>query len=106
VLADSIIAAGLEFLHKQKVLHRDVKPDNVLCTLDVHDEVQTLAIADFDTAKVVSRSSQAKTTIGTPSYMAPEVFSSNQQPYDYKADVWSFGMTIYELVRHMKNLII
>jgi hypothetical protein len=42
----------------------------VLATLDAHDEVQTLAISDFDTAKTVTKSQQAKTVIGTPSYMA------------------------------------
>lgn len=93
------VANGLEFLHKNNVIHRDMKPDNVLCTLDVHGEVQSLAITDFDTAKTISKTSQAKTTIGTPSYMCPEVIcSGNSLVYTSKADVWGMGMVIYELV--------
>eukprot|EP01121_Diplochlamys_sp_Union-15-3_P019168 TRINITY_DN715_c0_g2_i3.p1 TRINITY_DN715_c0_g2~~TRINITY_DN715_c0_g2_i3.p1 ORF type:complete len:313 (+),score=53.55 TRINITY_DN715_c0_g2_i3:65-1003(+) len=93
------IITGLDFLHKNKIVHRDLKTDNVFVLLVAHNEISQLAIGDFDTAKRIGKGQQAKTIIGTPSYMAPEVFNAKQDGYyNYKADVWSFGMVLYELI--------
>jgi len=94
------IVTGLEFLHKHKVIHRDLKSDNIFVNLDVHNELRLLAIGDFDTAKAVKNNTEVpKTIIGTPGYMAPEVYNAQTQgAYTFKADVWSFGMVIYELM--------
>lgn len=50
------ITSGLEFLHKNKVMHRDVKPDNILCLLNSVGDIDLLAITDFDSAKLLTRS--------------------------------------------------
>ena len=68
-------------------------------TLNERKDVSTLAIGDFDTAKRVTTVNQAKTILGTPGYIAPEVLKSNEAGgYSFKADVFSFGMVIYELL--------
>jgi serine/threonine protein kinase len=68
-------------------MHRDMKPDNILCLLGPEGDPILFAVTDFDAAKLLTKSSQAKTTVGTPAYMAPEVMtSSNSLPYTYKAD--------------------
>eukprot|EP01121_Diplochlamys_sp_Union-15-3_P000088 TRINITY_DN10077_c0_g1_i1.p1 TRINITY_DN10077_c0_g1~~TRINITY_DN10077_c0_g1_i1.p1 ORF type:complete len:521 (-),score=79.42 TRINITY_DN10077_c0_g1_i1:15-1349(-) len=96
------IATGLEFLHKHDIIHRDLKSDNIFVNLDAHKQLRMFAIGDFDTAKNVKAGGEAKTIIGTPRYMAPEVFNAQQQgSYTFKADVWSFGMILYELMTKM-----
>ena len=79
------ISAGLHFLHTNKVIHRDLKPANVLLTED--SSSATLKIADFGIAKQLQGTiSMSRTQVGTPFYMAPEIFE--MQAYDVKADVW------------------
>jgi hypothetical protein len=68
------IASGMAFLHKHQIMHRDLKPDNVFVNLDVHGDVKQCAIGDFDTAKRVSKSQQAKTTVGTYCYVRTRDF--------------------------------
>jgi len=93
------IVNGLQTLHKHKFMHRDLKSDNIFVDLDSRGQVQLLIIGDFDTAKKISRKNTAKTILGTPAFMAPEVFSSKALGgYDYAADIWSFGMVLYELL--------
>jgi len=96
------IANGVEFLHKNHVIHRNLKPDVILCTLDTRGFLSTLAITEFDSAKAISKKKQAKTQIGTPSYMSPEVFCTDGSvPYTHKVDVWGIGMLLYELITLM-----
>ena len=83
------IAKGLVYLHDQKVIHRDIKPENILMKGGV------AKIADFGSSKIMT-SSGAKTYTGTQFYSAPEVF--NEENYDSKADVWSFGIVSLELL--------
>eukprot|EP00005_Dracoamoeba_jomungandri_P001560 CAMPEP_0174262226 /NCGR_PEP_ID=MMETSP0439-20130205/12851_1 /TAXON_ID=0 /ORGANISM="Stereomyxa ramosa, Strain Chinc5" /LENGTH=556 /DNA_ID=CAMNT_0015346901 /DNA_START=15 /DNA_END=1685 /DNA_ORIENTATION=- len=90
---------GLDFLHKKNIIHRDLKSDNIFVTLNERKEINTLAIGDFDTAKAVVKT-MARTIIGTPGYMAPEVLRIEEGggAYTYKADVYSFGIIVYELI--------
>mmetsp|Transcript_1111 Transcript_1111/g.1262 ORF Transcript_1111/g.1262 Transcript_1111/m.1262 type:complete len:528 (+) Transcript_1111:42-1625(+) len=95
------IVTGLQMLHDAKVIHRDMKTDNIFVLLDVHNEIRQLAIGDFDTAKDINpkKKTSAKTIIGTPCYMAPEVFKAETRgSYTFHADIWSFGMILYELM--------
>jgi len=95
----SQIASGVVFLHENKIMHRDIKSDNILVNLDSQKEISKLVITDFDTATRVNKTELPNTVVGTPSYTAPEVYKvKTMGPYDYRADVWSFGMVLYELM--------
>mmetsp|Transcript_289 Transcript_289/g.525 ORF Transcript_289/g.525 Transcript_289/m.525 type:complete len:776 (-) Transcript_289:11-2338(-) len=85
------ILLAVEFLHTRKVLHRDLKSQNIFLMKD-----GTVKLGDFGIARVFDKTlDMAKTTIGTPLYMAPEV--CNNRPYSYKSDVWSVGCILYEM---------
>ncbi|GJP39541.1 hypothetical protein CLOM_g23903 [Closterium sp. NIES-68] len=85
------IAEGLEYLHSRGIVHRDVKSDNML--LDKHHRV--VKIADFGVSRVQSEDSTMHHKTGTYGYMAPEVLK--ERPYDHKADVYSFGILLWEV---------
>eukprot|EP01130_Rhizamoeba_saxonica_P001293 TRINITY_DN11172_c0_g1_i1.p1 TRINITY_DN11172_c0_g1~~TRINITY_DN11172_c0_g1_i1.p1 ORF type:complete len:462 (-),score=111.47 TRINITY_DN11172_c0_g1_i1:38-1423(-) len=91
------LVSGLNFLHEQNVLHRDLKSHNIFVMLDSHNNITQLAIGDFDSAKKVSAHTMAKTYVGTPDYMAPEVVSQTGS-YSKKVDIWSLGMLLFELI--------
>lgn len=75
---------GLEYLHSQGRIHRDVKAGNILLT-----ENGTVKLADFGSA---SMASPANSFVGTPYWMAPEVIlAMDEGQYDGKVDVWSLG---------------
>merc|ERR1719203_2399286 len=81
---------GLEYLHSKKLVHRDIKAGNVLL-----DHTGACKLADFGVAKDTNDGNMAATTIGTPYWMAPEVFGKG--PYTVKADIWSLGVTAIEM---------
>uniref|UniRef100_A0A7N6FEZ6 non-specific serine/threonine protein kinase n=1 Tax=Anabas testudineus TaxID=64144 RepID=A0A7N6FEZ6_ANATE len=89
---------ALSYLHESKIIHRDLKAGNILLSLD--GEVK---LADFGVSAKNTKTLQRRDSfIGTPYWMAPEVVmceTSKDRPYDYKADIWSLGVTLIELAQ-------
>uniref|UniRef100_A0A671VV48 non-specific serine/threonine protein kinase n=1 Tax=Sparus aurata TaxID=8175 RepID=A0A671VV48_SPAAU len=87
---------ALIYLHDNNIIHRDLKAGNILLTLD-----GDVKLADFGVSAKNTKTLQRRDSfIGTPYWMAPEVVmceTSKDRPYDYKADIWSLGVTLIEL---------
>ncbi|KAH1081369.1 hypothetical protein J1N35_021130 [Gossypium stocksii] len=85
------LSRGLSYLHSKKIVHRDVKTENMLL-----DARRILKIADFGVARVEAQNPQDMTgETGTLGYMAPEVLDG--KPYNRKCDVYSFGICLWEI---------
>uniref|UniRef100_A0A672JBR5 non-specific serine/threonine protein kinase n=1 Tax=Salarias fasciatus TaxID=181472 RepID=A0A672JBR5_SALFA len=89
---------ALIYLHESKVIHRDLKAGNILLSLE-----GDVKLADFGVSAKNTKTLQRRDSfIGTPYWMAPEVVmceTSKDRPYDYKADIWSLGVTLIELAQ-------
>jgi len=85
-------ALAIKHVHDRKILHRDIKTQNIFLT-----KLQLVKLGDFGIARDLSNTlAKAMTQIGTPFYLSPEI--CNEQPYDAKSDMWALGVVLYELL--------
>ncbi|KAL3514960.1 hypothetical protein ACH5RR_021862 [Cinchona calisaya] len=85
------VSKGMNYLHQNNIIHRDLKAANLLM-----DENEVVKVADFGVARVKAQTGVMTAETGTYRWMAPEVIE--HKPYDHKADVFSFGIVVWELL--------
>ncbi|CAF2250681.1 hypothetical protein YC2023_096220 [Brassica napus] len=85
------ICKGMNYLHQNNIIHRDLKAANLLM-----DEHEVVKVADFGVARVKAQTGVMTAETGTYRWMAPEVIE--HKPYDHKADVFSYGIVLWELL--------
>ncbi|KAK8866250.1 hypothetical protein M9Y10_009209 [Tritrichomonas musculus] len=85
------IVVAIQYIHSQKVVHRDLKPQNIFMT-----KLDVVKIGDFGVSKQLNQTnSLCETKVGTPYYLSPEIW--NNEPYGSKSDIWSLGCILQEL---------
>ena len=106
------VVSGLRYLHNLKILHRDIKLDNILLNYENDEDSKNLnllksniKIIDFGFARYLEDNTLAESTLGSPMYMDPlilqklnKINNNNSFGYDQKADIWSLGTICYEML--------
>jgi serine/threonine-protein kinase len=92
----SQICSALDYAHKHGVIHRDIKPGNIMLTKD-----GTVKVVDFGIARLIDTSkTQTGLMIGTPAYMSPQLLRGERA--DERADIWALGVMLYELIAYQR----
>lgn len=87
------LISGIEYCHKLKIVHRDLKLENILIDYD-----QTIRIVDFGLSNTYKTGERLKTACGSPCYAAPEMIDG-KEPYEpLMVDIWSAGIILYAMV--------
>ncbi|GLD46754.1 serine/threonine-protein kinase Chk2 isoform X1 [Lates japonicus] len=85
---------AVQYLHSNGIIHRDLKPENVL--LSSQDDVCLVKVTDFNQSRILEEAALMRTLCGTPSYLAPEVFThASTTGYGLAVDAWSLGVLLF-----------
>lgn len=84
----------MQYIHRQKVIHRDLKLGNLFLTGDMQLKVGDFGLA----AQIFYEGEKKKTVCGTPNYLAPEVLESKEGGHSYEVDYWSIGVIFYTMM--------
>ena len=98
------LCSALKYVHSRRVLHRDLKTQNIFLASVPGDKDYCVKLGDFGISKVLNSTSEcASTIIGTPYYLSPEL--CEDKPYNEKSDVWALGCVLYEMctLKHAFN---